>query len=843
MFEKKKNHAPGALMLRALLVLLLALLPAAVIAADGAGDEDADQVVVGTQAKNVDADGNRDAKFDKNSDTPSGIVVDFFRWSHTGDNGWIQVKAWDPTQLDERFAMRAGLDKVRFTLDYQSLPYRVGNGARLPLGNGGIDTWGPTFRIADFVQQAMQDPDGDGVDFYTSAAETLQDNALVQGMANDLFTGTTAFELRSRRQKGHFGVDYRPTKNWKVGLDVYQEKRRGSQALGSGTYQRITDVNGDGQTDSDYFFAVRGIELPAPIEYRTTRFVGSAGYVAEDYFLNFQASFSDFNNDFLGVTYDNPFWFDGVEGTSGSRRGLWEEGRASLEPSNEAYHLTFSGGYNFSARTRLTGSLSIGEQTQNVRLMPITTNPATIATKDINRDGVIDALDDPTGTISSISGLPGTIDGARVVGSSLDASSDITAYNLTFTSRPTDKFSVMARINSYDYEGTEGIQAIPARTEYIESEVKLDWKHNTILHVPNNFTRETIDINGTYRFTRQFKLKAFATRKSHDYNRYRDTDGNGTRDSGTRGVSGTDDDIFGLTAMFGSGKISGRVTVETASRTYDGTYTTAGSGENPLVRQFDISNRDRTGYDIQLDFMPAEMTTIGVGYNSYDDDYDDSAYGLQSGDTDSWTLNVNHSTEKGLNLYAYAGVSTWDADMHMRTKCANCVAPDGFSGPLPYSWSVPNFDWFSSYNDETTSFGAGIDWDKGGKTAVEFGVNYVKGTIEQTTRNPATPVELDPTNPLLGQVAGVALGHDFPDQENKTLLVDLRITRKLTSKVSGGFFWRYQDFQLDDFQWDGLQSYGANFLEVDDATRFLFLDSRYRDFTANILQLFVKVTF
>ncbi|HHN74888.1 MAG TPA: hypothetical protein ENK10_06620 [Acidobacteria bacterium] len=843
MFIKKENHSPSTLCLLMLILALVALLPAWTHAADKAAEEDADQVVVGTQVTTVDAEGDRDAKFDKNSETPSGVVVDFFRWSYATDKSWIQVKGWDASQLDERFSLRAGCEKGTFVADYQSLPYRVGNGARSLLGVGAADVWGATFRIADWVQQSMQDPDGNGEPFYLDSAETAQDNALVQMMANDLYTGTTPFELRSRRRKGHVGFDYRPNDRWKIGLHVYQEQRRGTQALGSGTYQRITDVNGDGLTDSDYYFAVRGVELPAPIEYRTTRVVGSTGYTAEKYFFNVEAAFSQFDNDFLGVTYDNPFWFDGVAGTSGSRRGLWEQGRTSLEPSNEAYNLTFSGGYVFSPRTRLIASFSVGEQSQNDRLMPITTNGATIATADINRDGTVNALDDPTLTVAGISGMPSTLDGYRVVGNTLDASSDITAYSVTLTSRPTTKLSVKAQVSSYDYEGTEGIQVIPARTEYIESEVKLDWKGDLILHVPNNFKRQRIDLSGTYRISRGLKIKAFAARKSRDYILYQDPDDNHTRDSGTRAVSGTDDDILGVTAIFGSGRFSGRVTLESASRTFDGPYHTAGSGENPLLRQFDIANRDRTGVDIQLDFMPAEMTTIGVGYNSYRDDYDDSAYGLQKGDVDGWTLNINHSTDKGLNFYAYAGVSTWDADMHLRTKCKNCATPDGYSGTLPYYWAVPNFDWFSNYNDETTSLGAGLDWNNGGRSALEFNVNYVKGVIAQTTRNPGTPVELDPDNPLLGEVAGVALGHDFPDQTNRTLLVDLRWTRKITSKIAGGFFWRYEDFQLDDFQWDGLEPYGANFLEVDDATRFTFLDSRYRDFTAHILQIFVKVVF
>ncbi|MCP4204686.1 MAG: hypothetical protein GY769_22485 [bacterium] len=52
-----------------------------------------------------------------------------------------------------------------------------------------------------------------------------------------------------------------------------------------------------------------------------------------------------------------------------------------------------------------------------------------------------------------------------------------------------------------------------------------------------------------------------------------------------------------------------------------------------------------------------------------------------------------------------------------------------------------------------------------------------------------------------------------------------------------------EDWDLDDFQVDQLQAYGANFLTVDDATRFLFLDAWYGSFDANVAQAFVKLVF
>lgn len=824
---------------KALLLLgFLAFLLSPVMAVgSGLSVPDEDVVVVGGQDDEVDADQGRDSKFEQDRDIPSGLVLDYLRWSWAGDGMWLQLKAWDATQLDERFLLRAGLGKkVRFRAMYQSTPHAYGDDAIFVLGRSDDNRHGPTYRIGDFIQQDFQDPDGNGTDFYTSGAETANDNPLVQGMMNDLLTGENGFSLDSRRRSGSLGFTILANRNWSFDVNVSQETRDGLQALGSGTYQRISDVNGDGDTDYDYFFSVRGIELPGIVDYRTTRFTAAANYQNRRWFLRVGADISEFENNYQAITYDNPFWFDGIDATSGSRRGLWEEGRVSLEPSNEAWNVSLAGGVNLPRRTRITASVSVGEHSQDDNFLPITTNPATIATADINRDGFVDGDDDPTRAPAKIAGMASSIGGIPTIGDNLDAKSDITALNFRVTSRPVKNLTLTGRYRSYEYEGKEGIQVVPARAEYVESHIKLDFKGSQILHVPLSFKRETLGAEASYRFARGFKLKGFYKRKSYEYERYRDTNGDSSRESGSRAVEGTDDDSFGVTALFAAGSwFSGRATVQTAERDFKGDYTTGFSGENTTVRQFDIANRDRDALNLQLDFMPTSSITLGVGFDLYYDDYPDSDLGLQSGETTGANLSFNYDSEGGVNVFAYADWSEWDADMHLRTKCSNCAVPPGFS-----PWDVPNYDWFSDYTDTSVSVGAGVSFDAGKRTRIEILANYLDAEIEQRTENPNTPRELNPANALFGEVANVALGYDFPEQKNSLLTVEFKIRHRINDRVSCGFWWLYEDFSLDDYQWDNLQPYGANFLDVDDATRALFLDSRYQDYDAHVLQVFMQ---
>jgi hypothetical protein len=839
MKAKQLRHCgPVMFILAGLLTGLVASGTPAIVSAD-APDTDRDNVViVGGQDAEVDADGDRDAKFDKNSEVPSGATVKYFQWSLINEDYYLYLQARDISQRDEGVRARAGVgDRVRLRFSYNSLPNRTGSGSKFVLGEAGSDSWGPVFRIADYSQRLFEDPDADGTQFYTGSGETQSDNALVATMMRDLLDGSETFGLDSRRRRGTGGVTLHPNKDWTISFDARVEDRVGAQALGTGTYQRITDVNGDGTTDSDYFFSVRGIEIPARIDFRTSRYEGSARYRGKKWFADVRAGYSEFDNAFIGLTYDNPFWFNGTDGTSGSRRGLWEEGRASYEPSNQAWDATVSGGIDLAHRTRITAAFSMAEHSQDESFLPITSNPALIGTADVNGDGVVDSSDNPT--LAVIPGLVGSLDGNPTMGTSLNASSDILTSYVKVTSKPKTGLTLTGRYRMYDYSGQEGIIVVPARAEYVESHIQTTFKSDQILHVPLDWSRHTIDAEASYRVKKNIKVKGFAGRKSYRYDQYVDSDGNTSRDSGSRAVDGTDDDFFGVGGMFGYDRwVAGRATFKVANREFSGDYTPGFSGELTSTRQFDIAKRDRIAADVYFDLMPSDRATIGIGYRFADDDYPDSEYGLQTGETQGWGVNVNYMATDEFVVFAYADMSKWDADMHLRTKCSNCAEP---AGAAP--WDIPNYDWFSEYRDDTKSFGAGLKWQIGPRTKLDFSSNYVKGEIEQMTYNQTLPTELNPDNPLFGTAAGVATGYDFPTQENEYISNELRIFHELSARVDVGLWWRFDVFNLDDFMWDGMQPYGADFLTVDDATRYMYLDSRYEDFTAHIVGLSTRVTF
>ena len=279
----------------------------------------------------------------------------------------------------------------------------------------------------------------------------------------------------------------------------------------------------------------------------------------------------------------------------------------------------------------------------------------------------------------------------------------------------------------------------------------------------------------------------------------------------------------------------GFATYRYSSQKYYGTYVQGYSGMIESLRMYDIADRKRNAFTVNLDLFAANPTNLNLVYDYVSDDFPESEYGRQSAKGQGLSANLNLGGSENMNVFVWGEWSKYEVGSHLRTKCANCAPPPGADWSPP--WEVPNFDWASDYTDTTVGLGAGLDYT-GEKWLFEARGWWVKGTVEQLTQNPGTPLDL--ANP--GETAYVALGYDFPDQENEQILAELKLTRKVNDNVSFGAFYWLDVFNLSDFMVDGMDPYGENFLSVDDATRYMYLNARYSDYTANVLQAFLKVT-
>jgi len=193
--------------------------------------------------------------------------------------------------------------------------------------------------------------------------------------------------------------------------------------------------------------------------------------------------------------------------------------------------------------------------------------------------------------------------------------------------------------------------------------------------------------------------------------------------------------------------------------------------ENPLLRKFNQTNRDRDFADARLTWSPGKVAVSLEGTYAFDA-YRLSPLGLLSG-----------------RDYRYAGTVSWAvneaASVYLAGSYQNIATDQAGEETFPTS-SNP---WSVQHEDEFTTAGGGLVWnDVAGKVDVTFDYTYAKsqGAIE-TVAVPAS-------------AAGA-----FPDLE--TELNSLRVTASydVNERLRVGVAWTWEDYDSSDWQIAGVE--------------------------------------
>ena len=142
--------------------------------------------------------------------------------------------------------------------------------------------------------------------------------------------------------------------------------------------------------------------------------------------------------------------------------------------------------------------------------------------------------------------------------------------------------------------------------------------------------------------------------------------------------------------------------------------------ENPLMRKYNMANRDRQRYMAQLDVSPMERVGVSFSIWSTDDSYDQSVIGLNDSQEKAISFDFNYMFDSGANLYAFFTDETIEARMsgadgvgatpwNGRTEDEIQSWGFGITGRFKekWSWSFDYLDSESEGNILVTDAGAG----------------------------------------------------------------------------------------------------------------------------------------
>lgn len=395
--------------------------------------------------------------------------------------------------------------------------------------------------------------------------------------------------------------------------------------------------------------------------------------------------------------------------------------------------------------------------------------------------------------------------------------------DVRLTSRITDAFNLRAGYRYYDLDDRRPEILFPgysaAGDSYFRPGIgQRDSAGNRILfNVIGGYTRERLDVGASYRFG--------VVTVDGEYART-------TCDYGERQVEETEEDSFrgGVRADIGS--VTVNAFYRNASRDFEGDYDVG--LETSGIRAFDVWTRDRDELGAEVEIPVGANVSLNFAGSYRKDDYPGAVegftfgYGLQ--DTSSGSLSAGASYERGDLLFgAWAGYDRYEWNSLQVTKTS-----------LGADYNPTN-RWTRESSDDVYWVGGEVVVPLGGKFKLRADVNYQKFTGDWVTKNLATPD------------INSAVAYPFPESSDSTLSARASLLWDATKMFGVELRYWYEPYRLDDFTIDTLQPYMQGVFEETRSSptdagpmnvgRFLFLDSRYGEYTAHVVTALAHLRF
>jgi MtrB/PioB family decaheme-associated outer membrane protein len=446
--------------------------------------------------------------------------------------------------------------------------------------------------------------------------------------------------------------------------------------------------------------------LPMPVDYKTDQIDVSAAYSVARFQARIAYYGSIFKNDDDAFTWANPY----VPLVNGGTTG-----RLALAPSNQFHQLLASAGYQFGERTQATADIAVGRMTQDESFLPYTVNTS-LTTQPLPR-------------------------------SSLDGRVDTLTGHVKITSALTDRLRVNA---SYTYDDRNN-QTPQAVYDWITTDVA---PASPRTNLPYSFTHSVAKIDGGLVLMRGLRVDAGC-----DYDEYK-------RD--LQEVSKThESNCWGKATAHGSNGADFMLTGAHAWRTGSDYIVNPEDTppQNPLMRKYNMADRERTIAKLRVDVPIGERTNVGLDSSITWDTYFNSVIGLLDGR--SWAATADAAFAFSENTSATGYLS------HEQIKSSQANAELLAPSPL---WNAENVD-------TVDTAGVGIKHRANDKLDIGLDYIYSRSTGEVS-------------------MSGATVG--FPDLTTRLnsakLYVDFRLKQKLSLRLA---YW-YEDYSSEDWALDGV---------------------------------------
>ncbi len=383
----------------------------------------------------------------------------------------------------------------------------------------------------------------------------------------------------------------------------------------------------DGTRPTTGSFIASASQLVAPVDQVTEQFELSAAYATHQVQAALGYSISRFSNAATDLTWSNPYW----PVVPGATRG-----QLALAPDNVLQQVTGSAGYDITPSLRASADFAYGRLTQNAAFLPSTLN---------------------AGLAAGLPALPAP---------SLDGQVDTFNANVKLSAMPSDKVrltALYARDVRDNQTSVRGVQQVTGDI-FVDPLVRKN--------VAFSLTQDRLKLGAEYRATPSLKLNAGIDQD----NRQRPyTEVVTTRETtvwGRAGAQALDNLSLALKLAHGDRKHSPY-----------GTAIWFGAPENPLLRKYNLADRQRDSAALRADIAVSDKVGLGLSLEGSRDDYGASMVGLQSARNASVGVDVSAALAEHTRLTLFAQTERMRSDQAGSTSGG---APD---------WTARNQDRFN----------------------------------------------------------------------------------------------------------------------------------------------------
>jgi hypothetical protein len=806
-----------------LLLVALTLAPLPIYAQDTGGaqaaptastDKDTSAtIVLGPQYANTDDLDRGRARFEEFRDVPQGFAFEFarFAWTPTDKHLLFSATAVDVGQKDQRYLVdltRVG--RFRANAAFVEMRRFYSNGSKTlwsGIGTANL-TLDESFRLG--AEQAAGAP---SAPFASQPLQTYITTALVD--ANTI-------DLETRRKDFTAGLDFTVASGLTLNVNGDFGKRDGTRPLGFGTYIRRQGLAGTPGTGAGFFrretIEARGNELVEPVDHRVTEGSVKLMWARHGHTVSGGWFGSAFRNNASAIYFDNPF-----EATPGrasataftpasdqepaapfgnnTLRGLYARSVLQLAPDNDYNRLFANASLKLPSKSRVSIVVARGHLTQDDPFLQYAENDQVVFSQP--GQPVVYARD------------------VALPQPSLNGEMTTTQFDVKATSK-LGIVSPRIGLRYYDLNDDRPSIQFPGYSSSGDSYFRRSISQTlngqkALFNVVGGYSRQRFDAGAA--------VKVVGVTLDGEYVRT-------TWDYDERQVDKTIDDAFRGSVRFLVGGANVNAFYLHGSRDYEGEYRVG--LETSGVRAFDVWTRDRDQVGTDVDVALSDELTLALGASYWKDEYPGAVsgftygYGLQDSLNGAFSAGLTWA-RNDWSLSAFGGYDTYEWNSLQVTKT---------SQGADYN---PANRWTRESSDDVFWIGLEGSGTLSKTVTVRGDINWQAFDGTWNTTNLGTPD------------VNSAVTYALPDSSDSTFTLRAALLWAVSPRVSvEGRYW-FEPYRLDDFTWDLMQPYmqgvfketRSSATDIGDmnVSHFLFLDSRYSDYTAHVVSTLVHVRF